>query len=308
MNDFHGPGNNHLYGLRSRSSNHPLDQFRGGARPHIPGGGVAGPSQPPPNELFDTPFCPKHAPENRESQGWAEKENGTLLPIVCIGMATLGANLKAIIKSHNGSVPLSTLVHCYEAECEPLPVDPEDGVPLEHLITCVKGVQIQPGLTGIKSVCMIGNDDEVWRKTKSKILVRVLILFLFSSLQTASSTHSGSTPGSLHSFSQNNSHPQFALPSSTINPYHHHQQPHGGPLGGAGIGFGGGPGGIPTLGGGPGAGGAPAFGSSTVSPLAKQLAFFSRELVELLKSQPGCVMLFNKFIPSYHHHFGRQCR
>lgn len=58
-------------------------------------------------------------------------------------------------------MPLSTLVHCYEAECEPLPVDSEDGVPLEHLITCVKGIQIQPGITGIKSVVMVSNEDEV---------------------------------------------------------------------------------------------------------------------------------------------------
>jgi meiosis arrest female protein 1 len=43
-------------------------------------------------------------------------------------------------------------------------------------------------------------------------------------------------------------------------------------------------------------------------PLAGQLALFSRELVDLLKSQAGCRMPFHKFIPSYHHHFGRQCR
>ena len=85
---------NHLYGSRphmSSSSSYAMDQFR--SRGPQGGGGVS-----PHNELFDTPFCPKHAPENRESQGWAEKENGTLLPIVCIGLATLGTNLKSIIK------------------------------------------------------------------------------------------------------------------------------------------------------------------------------------------------------------------
>ncbi len=44
------------------------------------------------------------------------------------------------------------------------------------------------------------------------------------------------------------------------------------------------------------------------APLAGQLALFSRELVDLLKAQPGCRMPFHKFIPSYHHFFGRQCR
>lgn len=35
---------------------------------------------------------------------------------------------------------------------------------------------------------------------------------------------------------------------------------------------------------------------------------FSLEVVDLLKHNPQCRMPFNKFIPSFHHHFGRQCR
>lgn len=42
--------------------------------------------------------------------------------------------------------------------------------------------------------------------------------------------------------------------------------------------------------------------------LANQLALFSRELVDLLKTAPHCQLSFNRFIPAYHHHFGRQCR
>ncbi|OAD54921.1 Meiosis arrest female protein 1 like protein [Eufriesea mexicana] len=44
------------------------------------------------------------------------------------------------------------------------------------------------------------------------------------------------------------------------------------------------------------------------SPLANQLALFSRELVDLLKTAPHCQLPFNRLIPAYHHHFGRQCR
>lgn len=33
-----------------------------------------------------------------------------------------------------------------------------------------------------------------------------------------------------------------------------------------------------------------------------------RQVVELLSHVPQCRMLFNKFVPSYHHHFGHQCR
>lgn len=31
-------------------------------------------------------------------------------------------------------------------------------------------------------------------------------------------------------------------------------------------------------------------------------------MVELLRHAPQCKMQFNKFVPSYHHHFGHQCR
>ncbi|XP_037546206.1 meiosis regulator and mRNA stability factor 1 [Nematolebias whitei] len=39
-----------------------------------------------------------------------------------------------------------------------------------------------------------------------------------------------------------------------------------------------------------------------------QLIQFSREVIDLLKSQPTCIMPVSKFIPSYHHHFAKQCR
>lgn len=35
---------------------------------------------------------------------------------------------------------------------------------------------------------------------------------------------------------------------------------------------------------------------------------FSKDVVDLLRHQPHFRMPFNKFIPSYHHHFGRQCK
>lgn len=39
-----------------------------------------------------------------------------------------------------------------------------------------------------------------------------------------------------------------------------------------------------------------------------QLIQFSREVIDLLKNQPSCVIRINNFIPSYHHHFAKQCR
>jgi len=49
--------------------------------------------------------------------------------------------------------------------------------------------------------------------------------------------------------------------------------------------------------------------SSCGSPLiGQQMSQFSHEVIDLLKNSPQCRMPFSKFIPSYHHHFGRQCR
>ncbi|KAH0631880.1 hypothetical protein JD844_019774 [Phrynosoma platyrhinos] len=39
-----------------------------------------------------------------------------------------------------------------------------------------------------------------------------------------------------------------------------------------------------------------------------QLIQFSREVIDLLKNQPSCIMPVSKFIPTYHHHFAKQCR
>ncbi|KAG0718693.1 Meiosis regulator and mRNA stability factor 1 [Chionoecetes opilio] len=47
---------------------------------------------------------------------------------------------------------------------------------------------------------------------------------------------------------------------------------------------------------------------SVSPPLVDQLALFSRELVDLFKTFPYCRLPFSRFIPAYHHHFGRQCR
>lgn len=50
------------------------------------------------------------------------------------------------------------------------------------------------------------------------------------------------------------------------------------------------------------------FVSNRTSNLIKTNALFLLQVVELLQHAPQCRMLFNKFVPSYHHHFGHQCR
>ncbi|XP_068632213.1 meiosis regulator and mRNA stability factor 1 [Battus philenor] len=46
----------------------------------------------------------------------------------------------------------------------------------------------------------------------------------------------------------------------------------------------------------------------TAPALEPMLALFERELIDLLRTAPRCTIPFSKLIPSFHHHFGRQCR
>jgi len=123
-------------------------------------------------------------------------------------------------------------VYCYEAQYQQLELD-ETGVPLEHLVSCLPGIEMHQGVGSVKYLRWAVKSDE-------------------------------------------SSHEDGAA--------------HGGAAHGAAA-----------------HGGAPAV-SCVSPPLAGQLALFSRELVDLLKTTPNCQLSFNRFIPAYHHHFGRQCR
>ncbi|KAK4874882.1 hypothetical protein RN001_014242 [Aquatica leii] len=47
----------------------------------------------------------------------------------------------------------------------------------------------------------------------------------------------------------------------------------------------------------------------SVSPsLMTNISMFCREVVDLLKTVDNCQLLMRRYIPTYHHHFGRQCR
>ena len=45
----------------------------------------------------------------------------------------------------------------------------------------------------------------------------------------------------------------------------------------------------------------------TMDESTRMLISFGREVRGMLKSQPGCMIPFSKFIPCYHSHFGKQC-
>lgn len=52
----------------------------------------------------------------------------------------------------------------------------------------------------------------------------------------------------------------------------------------------------------------------SLSPGNQNLSFgdsaenISKEVIEIIKMCPKSTMMFSKFIPTYHNHFGKQCR
>ncbi|KAM4765353.1 meiosis regulator and mRNA stability factor 1 isoform 3-T3 [Cyanocitta cristata] len=141
------------------------------------------------------------------------------IPFVVLSLKTFAPQVHSLLQTHEGTVPLLSFPDCYMSEFNDLEMVPEGqgGVPLEHLITCVPGVNIATAQNGIKVIKWIHNKP----------------------------------------------------PPPTADPWLlRSKSPVGNP----------------------------------------QLIQFSREVIDLLKSQPSCVIPVSKFIPTYHHHFAKQCR
>lgn len=164
-------------------------------------------------------YCSVHCPNGMDEIGWGEPEL-TKLPNINVSLKQFSRKLNDLLTTHLGTLPLLSLPMCYFGEFnEPLPLD-ESGVSLEHLVTCVKNVQLKLGgpSNNIKYINReIGgkvNDPE----REDSVLTNV-------------------------------------SPSITSN-----------------------------------------------------IQLLCRELVDLLKTTEKCQLLLSRFIPAYHHHFGRQCR
>ncbi|XP_031832959.1 meiosis regulator and mRNA stability factor 1-like protein isoform X2 [Nomia melanderi] len=165
-------------------------------------------------EQVELPYCAIHMLKPWSDKGWAEQKVASL-PNVNISLKILDPRIHQLLSTHNGSLPLPSLPNCYEAEFKENIQVAENGVPLEHLVSCLSCVELKQSMGSVKYLIWTGNK-----------------------------TH-------------DNNHEE----NKCVSP-----------------------------------------------PLANQLALFSRELVDLLKTAPHCQLPFNRFIPAYHHHFGRQCR
>ncbi|CAK7303517.1 Meiosis regulator and mRNA stability factor 1 [Vulpes lagopus] len=167
---------------------------------------------------YHEPVCRQHC-SNKDFSEHEFDPDSYKIPFVILSLKTFAPQVHGLLQTHEGTVPLLSFPDCYAAEFGGLEVVQENqgGVPLEHLITCVPGVNIATAQNGVKVVKWIHNKP----------------------------------------------------PPPNTDPWLlRSKSPVGNP----------------------------------------QLIQFSREVIDLLKSQPSCVIPISNFIPSYHHHFAKQCR
>ena len=103
---------------------------------------------------FDDPsgvsrFCSKHSSGPDSSIGWAERDSTISLPNVKLSLDELWESIPKLLNSHNGVVPIASLVDCYTADCSAVK-EVADGVPFEHLVSCLPFVSIDTSGEGFK--------------------------------------------------------------------------------------------------------------------------------------------------------------
>ncbi|MFT7812151.1 meiosis arrest female protein 1 isoform X3 [Arapaima gigas] len=169
---------------------------------------------------YHEPVCKRHFLQHSFSESDFDPDSYKV-PFVVLSLKSFAAQVHSLLQTHEGTVPLLSFPECYAAEFSPLMLgeegELEGGVPLEHLITCIPGINIVTAQNGFKVIKWIHNKP----------------------------------------------------PPPNADPWVQRcKSPVGNP----------------------------------------QLIQFSREVIDLMRSQACCIMPISKFIPSYHHHFAKQCR
>ncbi|RUS91312.1 hypothetical protein EGW08_000926 [Elysia chlorotica] len=111
------------------------------------------PNQTAEGEVIDAlelPVCPIHCAEG--SEHYIEALNSCMLPNVLMLRKHFSPQLHSLLLSHNGYIPLMSFPACYAAEFKPIEPEKKGGIPLEHVISCVPGVEIQVSKAGVKVI------------------------------------------------------------------------------------------------------------------------------------------------------------
>ncbi|KAM5199012.1 meiosis regulator and mRNA stability factor 1 isoform 8-T8 [Hipposideros larvatus] len=108
---------------------------------------------------YHEPICRQHC-SNKDFSEHEFDPDCYRIPFVILSLKTFAPQVHSLLQTHEGTVPLLSFPDCYTAEFGELEVMHEnrgDGVPLEHLITCVPGVSIATAQNGVKVVKWIHN-------------------------------------------------------------------------------------------------------------------------------------------------------
>lgn len=113
------------------------------------------------------PYCAQHFVKMH--RGWAEQEIDPL-PNVHMTIAQVRDIVFALLKNHKGIVPITSIVHCIQAQLNVMLDRNENGVNFEHLISCIQGVQITSNKFSIK-ILNWSNGNEMSPKEKDSLVM-----------------------------------------------------------------------------------------------------------------------------------------
>ncbi|ETN67316.1 hypothetical protein AND_000865 [Anopheles darlingi] len=102
------------------------------------------------------PYCMYHFKQQKE-KGWAEQEVEPL-PSVMMSINQLQSLIYSLLKTHKSDIPVASILYCIEHELQVNIIPNENGVPLEHLLCCIRGVQITNNSFGIKVLSWLDHE------------------------------------------------------------------------------------------------------------------------------------------------------
>lgn len=103
-----------------------------------------------PNLQHSIPYCARHF-KRENYKGWAEQELEPL-PHVFLTISQVQSIIYRLMQTHTDGIPVASILHCIEACLNVSVTANENGISLEHLLSCTKGVQIENNVYGIKII------------------------------------------------------------------------------------------------------------------------------------------------------------
>uniref|UniRef100_A0A3B3TWF3 Meiosis regulator and mRNA stability factor 1 n=1 Tax=Poecilia latipinna TaxID=48699 RepID=A0A3B3TWF3_9TELE len=127
---------------------------------------------------YHEPVCRQHYAKQDFSEADFDPESYKI-PFVVMSLSSLSAEVHSLLQMHDGTLPL-LFPDCYAAAFSPLQVGNEtleDGVPLEHLITCVPSIAVVTAQNGFKVIKWVNNKPSWFQRCKSPVGNPQLIQF-----------------------------------------------------------------------------------------------------------------------------------